>query len=141
MLDAVYVDTKDGRRIVAIRAKAPFRAVFQVATTREGAEVALVHDSEGAFENSHRPPPGGYGAEADSCSWWRRGRVELPVQETLPLGCTTGLAGELFLAPLPLYRRRSAREPTDDLRSPISVYRDSTSNCRRSFASLEVRRR
>ena len=77
MLDAVYVDAKDERRIVAIRPKAPFRAVFQVATTREGSEVALVHDSEGAFENADQPPPDGYGAEADSCLWWRRGRVEL----------------------------------------------------------------
>jgi hypothetical protein len=77
MLDAVYVDTKDERRIVAIRAKAPFKAVFQVATTREGSEIALVHDSEGAFEKADQPPPGGYGTEADSCSWWRRGRVEL----------------------------------------------------------------
>ena len=76
MLDAVYVDSKENA-IVAIRPKAPFKPVFQVATTREGSEVALVHDSEGAFENSDQPPPGGYGAEVDSCSWWRRGRVEL----------------------------------------------------------------
>ena len=80
MLDAVYVDAKDERRIVAVRPKAPFQAVFQVATTREGSEVALVHDSEGAFQNAGQPPSGGYGAEADSCSWWRRGRVDLPVQ-------------------------------------------------------------
>ena len=49
ILDAVYVDAKDERRIVAIRPKAPFRAVFQVATTREGSEVALVHDSQGSL--------------------------------------------------------------------------------------------
>ena len=81
MLDAVYVDSKENM-IVAIRPKAPFKPVFQVATTREGSEVALVHDSEGAFENADQPPHGGYGAEADSCSWWRRGRVELPVQKS-----------------------------------------------------------
>ena len=32
MLEAVYVDIKDERRIVAIRPKAPFKPVFQVAT-------------------------------------------------------------------------------------------------------------
>ena len=85
MLDAVYVDAKDERRIVAIRPKAPFKPVFQVATTREGSEVALVHDSEGAFENADQPPPGGYGTEADSCSWWRRGRVELGLKHRLPI--------------------------------------------------------
>ena len=67
MLEAVYVDSKKNM-IVAIRPKAPFKPVFQVATTREGSEVALVHDSEGAFENADQPPPGGYGMEADSCS-------------------------------------------------------------------------
>ena len=93
MVAQIGEDTKDERRIVAIRPKAPFKPVFQVATTRDGSEVALVHDSEGAFENADQPPPGGYGTEADSCSWWRRGRVELPVQKTLSSGYATGLAG------------------------------------------------
>ena len=91
MLDAVYVDTVEERRIVAIRPKPAFRPLFEIATTRTGSGIVLV--SERGLENADQPPPGGYGVEADSCSWWRRGRVELPVQETLPLGCTTGLAG------------------------------------------------
>ena len=64
---------------MAIKPKAPFRAVFQVATTREGSGVALVHERAGESGEINRPPPGGYGAEAEPCSWWRRGRE--PVSE------------------------------------------------------------
>jgi hypothetical protein len=45
------------------------RPVFQVATTREGSGVLLLNE----------PPDGS--PEAQSCFWWRRGRVELPVQK------------------------------------------------------------
>ncbi len=71
MLDAVYVDAKEEKRIVAIRPKPPFRPVFQVATTREGPEVLLINE----------PPD--FNPKAPSCFWWRRGRVELPVQGNL----------------------------------------------------------
>ena len=57
--------------------KAPFKPVFEVATTREGSEVALVHDPEAEPRISDQPPPHGHGLEAESCSWWRRGRVEV----------------------------------------------------------------
>ena len=82
MLDAVYVDSKENA-IVAITPKAPFKPVFEVATTRQGSDVALVHDPQAEPRIADQPPPHGHGLEADSCSWWRRGRVELPVQETL----------------------------------------------------------
>ena len=75
MLDAVYVDTVEERRIVAIRPRPAFRPLFEVATTRKDSGIVLV--SEKDFENADQPPPGGYGVEADSCSWWRRGRIEL----------------------------------------------------------------
>ncbi len=39
MLDAVYVDAKEEKRLVAIRPKPPFRPVFQVATARESSGV------------------------------------------------------------------------------------------------------
>ena len=99
MLDAVYVDARDEKRIVAIKPKAPFKPVFQVATTREGSGVALVHDPDAEPRTSDQPPPGGQEADGVSCSWWRRGRVELPVQEALRLGYATGLSGICFLAP------------------------------------------
>ena len=57
--------------------KAPFKPVFEVATTREDSEVALVHDPEAEPRIADQPPSHGHGLEADSCLWWRRGRVEL----------------------------------------------------------------
>ena len=72
MLDAVYVDAKEDRSIVAVKPKPAFRPVFQVAVTREGSGVVLVNE----------PPDDD--PEARLCFWWRRGRVELPVQELLP---------------------------------------------------------
>ncbi len=79
MLDAVYVDSK-ANVIVAIKPKAPFKPVFEVGTTREDSEVALVHDAEAEPRIADQPPPHGHGLEADSCSWWRRGRVELHLE-------------------------------------------------------------
>ena len=72
MLDAVYVDTREERRVVALKPKPAFRPVFLVAATREGSGVGLVKD-----EPPHE------GAPTSPCCWWRRGRVELPVQKTL----------------------------------------------------------
>jgi len=65
MLDAVYVDAKEEKRIVGIKPKPPFRPIFQVATTKEGSGVLLMKE-----------PPASQ-PEAP-CFWWRRGRVELP---------------------------------------------------------------
>ena len=79
ILDAVYVDTKDERRIVVVRPKAPFRPVFQVATTREGSGIVLVHEKEVEPVTANQPAPDGHEADAVPCSWWRRGRAELPV--------------------------------------------------------------
>ena len=74
MLEAVYVDTVEERAIVALKSKSAFRALFQIATTREGSGVVL---------HKENPPDQFSGPEDDSpCSWWRRGRVELPVQKT-----------------------------------------------------------
>jgi hypothetical protein len=42
MLDGVYVDLNGCKSVVAIKPKAPFRAVLQVACTRAGSGVALV---------------------------------------------------------------------------------------------------
>ncbi len=57
--------------MVGIKPKPPFRPIFQVATTRKGSGVTLGKD---------QPPEEHPGAEP--CSWWRRGRVELPVQKS-----------------------------------------------------------
>lgn len=71
MLDAVYVDAKAEKNIVAIKPKPPFRPVFQVALTKEESGVILLNG----------PPD--ESPEAPLCFWWRRGRVELPVQRNL----------------------------------------------------------
>ena len=72
MLDAVYVDTVEEKAIVAIRPKPAFRPLFEIATTRQGSDVLLINE----------PPLTSDEPEAaDSCFWWRRGRVELPVQK------------------------------------------------------------
>ena len=83
MLDAVYVDTVEERRIVAIRPRPAFRPLLEIATMREGSGIVLVTeppaDEEGQpAEMPSAPPPGGQGANGVPCLWWRRGRVELP---------------------------------------------------------------
>ena len=82
MLDAVYVDTVDERRIVAIRPKPAFRPLLEIATTRAGSGIVLVSERDlaedgQAFETTTAPPPRGQGADGLPCFWWRRGRVEL----------------------------------------------------------------
>ncbi len=72
MLDAVYVDTVEENALVAIRPKPAFMPIFEVANTQEGSEVVLINEPPLA---SNEPEA------ADSCFWWRRGRVELPVQK------------------------------------------------------------
>ncbi len=67
MLDAVYVDAKDLKRIVAVQPKPAFRPIFQVATTKEGSGVVLIKEPPEASREA---------LETSPCSWWRRGRVE-----------------------------------------------------------------
>ncbi len=64
--------------------KAPFKPVIEVAATREGSEVVLVHDQEAEPRIADQPPPHGHGLEADSCFWWRRGSVELHLLKKFP---------------------------------------------------------
>ena len=67
MLDAVYVDTVEEKSVVAIRPKPAFRPIFEVATTREGSGIALINQT---------PQIRNEAEASESCSWWRRGRVE-----------------------------------------------------------------
>jgi len=73
MLEAVYVDTVEEKAIVAILPKPALRPLFEIATTREGSDVILINEPPLAIEPE----------AADLCFWWRRGRVELPVQKAL----------------------------------------------------------
>ena len=98
MLDAVYVDTVEEKAVVAIRPKSAFVQLLEVATTREGSGVVLINEKE--------PPPDDHdGPEAPSpCLWWRRGRVELPVQKA-PCQMYYRLIRQIFLALLSFYRQ------------------------------------
>lgn len=63
MLYGVYVDMKGCKSVVAIKPKAPFRAVLQVASTRAEADVMLIQNEPSqtgwsGSENHHM------------CSWW-----------------------------------------------------------------------
>ena len=44
MLDAVYIDARQTKSIVAIRPKPPFRPIFQVAVTREGSDIRIINE-------------------------------------------------------------------------------------------------
>jgi len=65
-LEAVYVDDKDAKAVVALQPKPTFRAVFQVATTRADSGVILI-----------KKPPDPSQKALSPCSWWRRGGVLL----------------------------------------------------------------
>ena len=104
MLDAVYVDPVEERRIVAIRPRSAFRPLFEMATTREGSGIVLVtekrDDEDGQVaRTTDAPPPGGQGAVELPGSWWRRGRVELPVQKSPSSRIYYRLSWSLGLAP------------------------------------------
>ena len=92
MLDAVYVDIVDEKRIVAIRPKSAFRPLFEIAVTRRDSGILLISEKAKEGQNGHLPQPDRQEADVDLCFWWRRGRVELPVQKTLRLEYTTGLS-------------------------------------------------
>ena len=76
MLEAVYVDTVEERVIVALKPKPAFRALFQIATTREGSGVILYKENPPDFSSPEDDSP---------CSWWRRGRLNLPQLQTSPV--------------------------------------------------------
>jgi len=61
-LEAVYVDDKDAKAVVALQPKPAFRAVFQVATTRAGSGVILIKEPPDQSQKALSP-----------CLWWRRG--------------------------------------------------------------------
>ena len=44
MLDAVYVDTKKTKSIVAIRPKPPVKPIFQVAATKQNSEIRIINE-------------------------------------------------------------------------------------------------
>ncbi|MFC2021166.1 hypothetical protein ACFLU1_05215 [Chloroflexota bacterium] len=52
MLDAVYVDTKQTKSVIAVKPKPPFQPVFHVAPQREGSVIRILNGRE---NESSRP--------------------------------------------------------------------------------------
>ncbi len=48
MLDAVYIDAKGGKRVVAVMPKPPFRPIFQVASVKEGSKIHIINEPLGS---------------------------------------------------------------------------------------------
>ena len=90
MFDAVFVDHKIEKSIVCIRPKTAFRPIFQDIKTRKGSGVFLTLMDDEQIAKMQKTPH--LEDEGHLCAWWRRGRVELPVQKTLRLEYTTGLS-------------------------------------------------
>ena len=67
MLDEFYVGTVDEKAIVTIRPKPAFRLLFEIATTCEGSGIAPINQAPQTQDESEA---------SESCSWWRRGRVD-----------------------------------------------------------------
>ena len=44
ILDAIYMDAKKTKSIVAVRPKPPFKPIFQVAATKEGSDIRIVNE-------------------------------------------------------------------------------------------------
>ena len=62
------MDSVEEKSMVAILPKPAFRPVSEIATTQAGSDVTLINE----------PPLSNNELEvAESCCWWRRGRVEL----------------------------------------------------------------
>ncbi len=76
MLEAVYVECKEEKQIVAIKPKPAFRPIFEMAETRASSGITLIKDEN----NDKAPSVGDDASENGMCFWWRRGRVELPVR-------------------------------------------------------------
>jgi hypothetical protein len=68
-------------RTVSMSASCLRTSLFEIAATRAGSGIVLV--SEKDLENANQPSPGGYGVEAESCSWWSRGRLELHLEHEM----------------------------------------------------------
>jgi hypothetical protein len=44
MLDAVYIDVKQSRSIVAVKPKPPFRPIFQVAVSKKNSKIHILKE-------------------------------------------------------------------------------------------------
>lgn len=78
MLEAVYLDLVAGKSVVGIVPNTPFRPLFESLLEKPGASVRVYKSN--LAESDASPLAHDNAGEASIVSWWRRGRVELPVQ-------------------------------------------------------------
>ena len=88
MLDAVYVECKEEKQIVAIKPKPAFKPLFGVATTKQGSGIVLISGDSAGYvsrdvEQTKTPPSHNEGVLGLPCFWWRRGRVDLHLKQDL----------------------------------------------------------
>ncbi len=105
MLEAVYVDPVEERSIVAFRPKPAFQALFQMAAAKEGSGVALINQNA-CPDNESVPARGRDCGETAMCSWWRRGRAELPRTPYLAVLVAVGCVAFRSHRPLALHPLR-----------------------------------
>jgi DNA invertase Pin-like site-specific DNA recombinase len=48
MLDAVYIDAKGGKRVIAVMPKPPFRPIFQVASAKKDSKIHIINEPLGS---------------------------------------------------------------------------------------------
>jgi len=96
MLDAIYVDTKETKAVVAMLPKAPFRPVCSIVTARANSGVLILK----------QPPE--KDSEAGPCSWWRRGRVELHREQWLYITLMASVQHRLLMRSCPVNCRARA---------------------------------
>ena len=68
MLEAVYVECKEEKSIVAIRTKPSFRPIFEMAETRASSGITIVKDQD----NDKASSVADDATENGMCFWWRR---------------------------------------------------------------------
>ena len=78
MLEAAYGDTVEEKRVVAIKSKPAFKPLLEIITLKPKSGIALIVEPKLGLETHDEE-----GDAAVPCLWWRRGRVELPVQKRL----------------------------------------------------------
>ena len=72
ILEAVYVECKEEKSIVAIKPKPAFRSIFEIAETEARSERVLIKDED----HGKAPSLVDVTTENGMCLLWRRGRVE-----------------------------------------------------------------
>jgi len=74
ILDGVYVEAKELKRVVAIQPKAAFRQIFQVATTKEGSGIFLIKEPPDANQEALNTNPCSGLRRGELTSTWNTGR-------------------------------------------------------------------